>query len=120
MANCNPAGLRPEATRRHTGWVICRGRLQVQLLRTEPVYSVIGSSVWLTHSVDPHTTVLLEKAAAMVVLVAIVGIAVKAQHRLQRRYQHLARTKHTNKAVTAVARELCGFIWSVLWEVDSP
>ena len=24
-------------------------------------HSVIGSSVWLTHSVDPHTTVLLEK-----------------------------------------------------------
>jgi serine O-acetyltransferase len=23
--------------------------------------SVIGSSVWLTHSVEPHTTVLLEK-----------------------------------------------------------
>ena len=23
--------------------------------------SVIGSSVWLTHSVDPHTTVVLEK-----------------------------------------------------------
>ncbi len=47
----------------------------------------------------------------------VVGIAVKAQHRLQRRYQHLARTKHTNKAVTAVARELSGFVWSMLWEI---
>ena len=26
--------------------------------------SVIGSSVWLTHSVDPHTTVVLEKPQA--------------------------------------------------------
>lgn len=48
----------------------------------------------------------------------IVGIAVKAQHRLQRRFYHLARTKPVNKATTAVARELCGFIWSVLWEVE--
>jgi transposase len=49
---------------------------------------------------------------------AVVGIAVKAQHRLQRRYHHLARTKHTNKATTAVARELCGFLWAMLWEVE--
>ena len=49
---------------------------------------------------------------------AVVGIAIKAQHRLRRRYEHLARTKHTNKAVTAVARELVGFIWSMLWEID--
>ena len=48
---------------------------------------------------------------------AVVGIAVKAQHRLQRRHRHLTRTKHTNKATTAVARELCGFVWSMLWEV---
>jgi transposase len=48
----------------------------------------------------------------------IVGIAVKAQHRLERRYHHLARTKHTNKAITAVARELCGFLWSALQEVE--
>ena len=49
---------------------------------------------------------------------AVVGIAVKAQHRLRRRYEHLARTKHTNKAVTALARELVGFIWSMLRAID--
>jgi len=48
----------------------------------------------------------------------VVGIAVKAQHRLERRYHHLMRTKHTNKAITAVARELCGFLWSALWEIE--
>jgi transposase len=48
---------------------------------------------------------------------AVVGIAVKARHRLQRRHRHLTRTKHTNKATTAVARELCGFVWPTLWEV---
>ncbi|MBM4130731.1 IS110 family transposase [bacterium] len=48
----------------------------------------------------------------------LVGIALKAQHRLERRYAHLARTKHTNKAITAVAREFCGFVWAMLWEVQ--
>jgi transposase len=45
----------------------------------------------------------------------IVAIAVKAQHRLQKRFWHLKETKHTNKAVVAVARELCAFIWETLW-----
>lgn len=48
----------------------------------------------------------------------VVAIAVKAQQRLQRRHYHLSQTKHTNKATTAVARELCGFLWSALWEVE--
>ena len=44
----------------------------------------------------------------------VVAIAVKAQHRLSRRFWHLMKKKHTNKAVTAVARELTGFIWAAL------
>jgi transposase len=44
----------------------------------------------------------------------IVGIALKAQHRLSKRYWHLAMKKHHNVAVVAVARELCGFIWAIL------
>lgn len=47
----------------------------------------------------------------------VVAIAVKAQHRLSRRFRHLAAMKHTNKAVTAVARELTGFIWAALQSV---
>jgi hypothetical protein len=43
-----------------------------------------------------------------------VAIAVEAQHRLSRRFWHLSRRKHPNKAVTAVARELCGFIRAAL------
>jgi hypothetical protein len=49
----------------------------------------------------------------------VVAIAVKAQHRLRRRYAHLIHTEHTNEAITAVARELSGFWWSVLWELES-
>lgn len=47
---------------------------------------------------------------------AVVAIAVKAQHRLSKRFWHLAAKKHPNKAVAAVARELCGFIWAALNE----
>jgi transposase len=41
----------------------------------------------------------------------------KAMVRLYRRYHHLRRQgKQHNKAVVAVARELIGFIWAMLWE----
>lgn len=45
----------------------------------------------------------------------VLAIAEKAQLRLHQRYHRLTgRGKPPNKAVTAVARELVGFIWSVL------
>ncbi len=45
------------------------------------------------------------------------GIADKAHRRLYRRYWHLVgHGKHPNKATSAVARELSGFIWAVLTE----
>jgi transposase len=50
----------------------------------------------------------------------IVGIAVKAQHRLSRRYWHLVLKKHHNIAVVAVARELCGFIWAIMRAAPTP
>jgi len=44
----------------------------------------------------------------------VVAVAVKAQHRLNKRFWRLQERKHVNKTVTAVARELCGFVWAVL------
>jgi transposase len=45
----------------------------------------------------------------------VVAIALKAQHRLSKRFNYLhARGKHVNVAITAVAREMCGFIWAAL------
>ena len=46
-----------------------------------------------------------------------IAIAQKAQLRLHRRYRHLVdeRGKPTTVAVTAVARELAGFLWAVLY-----
>jgi len=46
-------------------------------------------------------------------------IAWKAQHRLHQRYARLtARGKSKQHAVTAVARELLGFIWAIGIEVE--
>ena len=44
----------------------------------------------------------------------IVAIALKAQHRLSRKFYRLWQRKHPHVAITAVARELCGFIWAIL------
>jgi transposase len=51
---------------------------------------------------------------------AIVAIAEKAEQRLSRRFQHLTqRGKSSQKVVTAVARELAGFVWAIAQEVTS-
>jgi transposase len=47
----------------------------------------------------------------------LVAIAQKAQQRLARKYWRLHERTGTHKAVAAVARELCGFIWHALWVV---
>jgi len=44
----------------------------------------------------------------------LVAIAVKAQHRLGKRFHHLEKTKHRNKVAVAVARELSGFVWAAM------
>ena len=48
---------------------------------------------------------------------AVQDIAWRAQKRLCGRYQHLtARGKPAGKVITAVSRELLGFIWAIAWE----
>ena len=50
----------------------------------------------------------------------VVAIAEKAEQRLSRRYRHLIQAgKSSPKAVTAVARELTGFVWAIAREVMS-
>ena len=48
---------------------------------------------------------------------AVVTHAWKAQHRLHQRFNHLVYRKSPQIAAVAVARELVGFLWSVLQEV---
>jgi transposase len=45
---------------------------------------------------------------------AVVAIAMKAQHRLYKKFWQLDARKHRHIAITAVARELCGFVWAIL------
>jgi transposase len=45
---------------------------------------------------------------------AVVAIAMNAQHRLYKKFWRLDERKHRHVAITAVARELCGFIWAIL------
>ena len=47
-------------------------------------------------------------------------IAWKAQHRLHTRYKKLsAGGKNKNQVVTAVGRELLGFIWSIAVQIEA-
>ncbi len=47
----------------------------------------------------------------------VVAIAIKAQHRLYKRFWRLHERKGTYKAVIAVARELTGFLWAAMWAI---
>ena len=44
----------------------------------------------------------------------VVAIALKAQHRLYKKFWRLDQKKHRHIAITAVARELTGFVWAIL------
>lgn len=50
---------------------------------------------------------------------ALIEISWKAQHRLHKRYNHLLRAgKNKAQVMTALARELTGFLWSVATRVE--
>lgn len=46
--------------------------------------------------------------------VAVIAHAWRAQHRLRKRFRYLESRMPRNKAVTAIARELLGFVWAIL------
>ena len=50
---------------------------------------------------------------------SVIHHAWKAQQRLHQRYTHLAYRKRPQIAVVAVARELVGFLWAAMQDVDS-
>jgi transposase len=47
----------------------------------------------------------------------VVAIALKAQHRLYKKFIRLDQRKHRHVAVVAVARELCGFVWAIMMAI---
>jgi transposase len=53
-------------------------------------------------------------------LPSVQTISWKAQNRLHKKYfRLLSRGKVAGKAITAVARELAGFIWAVTQEIEN-
>jgi transposase len=50
---------------------------------------------------------------------AVIAHAWKAQQRLHQRYTHLAYRKQPQIAVVAVARELVGFLWATMQDLDA-
>jgi transposase len=51
---------------------------------------------------------------------AVITHAWKAQHRLHQRFVHLTERKRPQIAVVAVARELVGFLWAVMQDLETP
>ena len=49
----------------------------------------------------------------------MIAHAWKAQQRLHQRYTHLAYRKQPQIAVVAVARELVGFLWATMQDLDA-
>jgi transposase len=63
----------------------------------------------------PPRTSVRAKAALRKQPSEVGNLALKAQHRLNRRFARLvSRGKKSQLAVTAVARELCGFVWALM------
>ena len=79
---------------------------------------VLGSvAAWSDRYPARKTAHLRRKAAAAPA--AVQALAWAAQKRLCARYRHLLRAgKVKNQVTTAVARELVGFIWVIVCEVN--
>lgn len=73
---------------------------------------IVGEASWSYRS-RPYVSTMLRKRQEGQ-SEAVKEIAWKAQHRLHQRYRRLVgRGKAKNKAVTAVSRELLGFMWAI-------
>lgn len=78
---------------------------------------IVGEAAW-SYLRRPRLGPALRKRQAGV-SDEVKAIAWKAQHRLHDRYFRLVgRGKHKNKAATAIARELLGFIWAIGVQVE--
>lgn len=78
---------------------------------------VLGEAAW-SYRHRPHVGPSLRKRQAGLPA-QVVEIAWKAQHRLYRRYHKLlGKGKNKQQTVTAVGRELVGFIWAVGFAIE--
>lgn len=75
---------------------------------------VVVEAAWAYQHRPNVTGFLLRRQKSLVISDEVKQIAWKAQHRLNKRYKAMsARGKNKNQIVTAVGRELLGFIWAI-------
>lgn len=75
---------------------------------------VLVEAGWSYHHRPNVTGFLLRRQKNLALSDEVKAMAWKAQHRLHKRYQTLAaKGKNKNQIVTAIARELLGFIWAI-------
>ena len=82
------------------------------------VRRVVGEAAWTARYRPAVSPILKRRQAGLPV--EVVAIAWRAQQRLHRRYQRLlGRGKVKQQVVTAVGRELLGFIWAIAVQVEA-
>jgi transposase len=75
---------------------------------------VLVEAGWSYHHRPNVTGLLLRRQKNLGLSDEVKAIAWKARHRLNKRYKTLAaKGKNKNQIVTAIARELLGFIWAI-------
>lgn len=95
--------------RRRQGSITCTGNGHVRRLFVEAAWS---------YQYQARKTAIIERRAEKT-SEAVQAIAWEAQKRLCGRYRHLLRSGKTKQqVVTAVARELAGFVWAIACEVQ--
>jgi len=83
------------------------------------VRRVVGESAWCCRYRPSLSPALRKRQRDANVSEAVKEIALKAQHRLYKRYVAMsARGKPSQKVIGALARELLGFIWAVAVQVE--
>jgi transposase len=80
---------------------------------------VLVEAAWAYQHRPNVTGFLLRRQKSLAISDEVKQIAWKAQHRLNKRYKAMsARGKNKNQIVTALGRELLGFIWAIATSVE--
>jgi transposase len=80
---------------------------------------VIVEAAWAYQHRPNVTGYLLRRQKSLAISDEVKQMAWKAQHRLNKRYKAMtAKGKNKNQTVTAVGRELLGFIWAIATRVE--
>jgi transposase len=80
---------------------------------------VVVEAAWPYQHRPNVTGFLLRRQKSLTISDEVKQIAWKAQHRLNKRYKAmLARGKNKNQIVTAIGRELLGFIWAIATQTE--